>query len=347
MTDPPDEAAAVLDRVLDQLGGWAASTVLMLGLRTGLVDALLQAPDTVAGLADRAGVNEPSTRDWLGAMLAAGLATADDEVFRAVPGLATALHPAAYPVNLRAYLRLPLALPALHYDLLRALREGTGITYQTQHRATARLTDDLARPVLREHLVRDWITAVPGLTRCLSAGGTLVDLGCGTGYAAKLLATAFPTATCVGLDEDPDAVARARKAGAGVPNLTYQVGGLDRLDAGPAPDVVLLINVLHDLPDPTGAVARVRESLRPGGYVVVVESSATGDLRTDSGRPGAVLGYLSSLVHCVQVSLAAGGTGPGACWGHARVLDTMRAAGLSDVDTCGMPLGRSVFWGRA
>lgn len=346
MPDELDQAAVVLDRVLDQLGGWAASTVLMLGLHTGLVDALLDAPDTVTGLADRAGVNEPSTREWLGAMLAAGLVTVDGEVFGAVPGLGVALHPAAYPVNLRAYLRMPLLLPALHDDLLRALREGTGISYRTQHRATGRLTDDLARPVLREHLVRDWIAAVPGLARCLSAGATIVDLGCGTGYATKLLATAFPTATCVGLDDDPAAVDRAATTGATVPNLAYHVGGLDHLAAGPPPDVVLLINVLHDLPDPAGAVARVRGSLRPGGYVVAVESSATGDLPADSGRPRAVLGYLSSLVHCVQVSLAAGGTGPGACWGRDRIIDTLRTGGLSDVDARDLPLGRSVFWGR-
>lgn len=345
MADELEQAAVVLDRVLDQLDGWAASTVLMLGLHTGLVDTLLDAPDTITGLADRAGVNEPSTREWLGAMLAAGLVTVDDDVFSAVPGLGIALHPAAYPVNLRAYLRLPLVLPTLHDELLRALREGTGISYRTQHRATARLTDDLARPVLREHLVRDWITAVPGLAPCLSAGATIVDLGCGTGYATKLLATAFPAATCVGLDDDPAAIDRAT-TGTGVPNLVYRVGGLDQLAAGPPPDVVLLINVLHDLPDPAGAVQRIRTSSRPSGYVVVVESSATGDPAVDSRRPRAALGYLSSLVHCVQVSLAAGGTGPGAGWGRARILDTLRTAGLSDVDTRDLPLGRSVYWGR-
>jgi SAM-dependent methyltransferase len=273
-------------------------------------------------------------------MLAAGLVTVRDDVFAAVPGLRTALHPQAYPVNLRAYLRLPRTVPRLHDDLMGALRDGTGIPYQEQRRASGRLTDELNRPILREHLVRDWIAAVPGLTERLTDGAMVADLGCGTGYATRLLAAAFPTSTFVGIDEDPDAITAATHR----PNVTYRLGGLDQLSTV---DMVLLVNLLHDLPQPKQAVERIRDSLRPGGYLVVIESSATGDLATDSERPRAVLGYLSSLVHCVQVSLAEGGTGPGARWGPGPVLDALHAARLTDVDSAELPPGRSVFWGRA
>jgi hypothetical protein len=41
----------------------------------------------------------------------------------------------------------------------------------------------------------------------------------------------------------------------------------------------------------------------------MVEAAATGDPDADIARPGALLGYASSVGHCMQVSLAAGGKG--------------------------------------
>jgi len=38
--------------------------------------------------------------------------------------------------------------------------------------------------------------------------------------------------------------------------------------------------------------------------LVMIESAATGELDADTGPPGALLAYASSVGHCMQVSLA-------------------------------------------
>ena len=78
----------------------------------------------------------------------------------------------------------------------------------------------------------------------------------------------------------------------------------------------------------------------------MVESAATGDLAVDTARPGALLSYASSVGHCMQVSLAAGGLGVGNQWGRDAVLATLGRAGFADVVACDSPAGLRVYAGH-
>jgi len=108
-----------------------------------------------------------------------------------------------------------------------------------------------------------------------AAPADVVDLGCGTGSLAVLLAEAGHRVH--GLDVSPAMVEQARgKAEA------HAVADRARLDVGDAADppgepgsadVVLCRHVLWALPDPSEALARWVRLLRPGGRLLLVEGS--------------------------------------------------------------------------
>lgn len=107
----------------------------------------------------------------------------------------------------------------------------------------------------------------------LSPGATVVDLGAGTGFFAIPAARRVgPSGRVIAVDLAPDLVALVtERAGAmGLTQLTALESTPDHvpLPTGEA-DVVLLANVLHDLPPST-----VREAVRllkPGGTLVNVD----------------------------------------------------------------------------
>jgi len=103
--------------------------------------------------------------------------------------------------------------------------------------------------------------------RLVGAGKHALELGCATGYMAKVLVERFGC-TVVGIERDPDAAEQARKVCGRV-----IVGDIDALDfaqeLGDARfDVILCADVLEHLRDPLRAVAALRAFLAPDGYVV-------------------------------------------------------------------------------
>ncbi len=102
------------------------------------------------------------------------------------------------------------------------------------------------------------------------APASVVDLGCGTGTLAMLLAEEGFRVD--GIDFSPRMVAHAEAKTAGRPGVRILLG--DAVDP-PVPaasyDVVLCRHVLWAMPDPAAAVRRWLRLLTPGGMLVMVE----------------------------------------------------------------------------
>ncbi|HEX2047463.1 MAG TPA: methyltransferase domain-containing protein [Acidimicrobiales bacterium] len=110
-------------------------------------------------------------------------------------------------------------------------------------------------------------------------GATVADVGCGPGAVSVVLAELVgPSGRVVAVDREPEAVAAARAAAAGVGNLTVEVG--DACDTGVASgsaDVVMIRHVLaHNGPVLDAIVSHAVSLVRPGGrvYLADVEASA-------------------------------------------------------------------------
>jgi ubiquinone/menaquinone biosynthesis C-methylase UbiE len=139
--------------------------------------------------------------------------------------------------------------------------------------ALTRFYDPILALTTREGAFRSRMLSA--VTERLRSGGRVLDVGCGTGSFALLLAAARPDASVLGLDGDPGALAIARgKATADAPPIAWRRALAD--DTGEpdgSADAVTMSLVLHHL-DAGGKAAALREArrvLKPGGTLHVAD----------------------------------------------------------------------------
>jgi SAM-dependent methyltransferase len=114
------------------------------------------------------------------------------------------------------------------------------------------------------------------LAQCLDRQGmrvaSVMDFGCGVGASAPLLGALLGAQTVIGVDESPRLLEVARRASA-----SAQVRFLLRCEYQPNADLDLAYcnGVFHHIPvaERPGAVAYVRDALRPGGLLSLWENN--------------------------------------------------------------------------
>jgi ubiquinone/menaquinone biosynthesis C-methylase UbiE len=129
--------------------------------------------------------------------------------------------------------------------------------------ALTRLYDPLIGVTTRERATKGRLVELAAL----SDGERVLDVGCGTGTLALLAKRAAPGAELVGIDADPEMLARAR-AKSGAEAIRFDQGMADELpyeDASFHKAVSSL--VFHHLPRSVkkGAAREIARVLRPGG----------------------------------------------------------------------------------
>lgn len=138
-------------------------------------------------------------------------------------------------------------------------------------RAFTRLYDPVLALTTRERrfraLLRDQVTTD------LPPGGSVVDVGSGTGTFAIALAAARPDARVTGIDGDPAILGLARRK-PGAAAVTWRPGLAGELPlADASADAVVMSLLLHHL-DPAGkrrALAEAVRVLRPGGRLHIAD----------------------------------------------------------------------------
>lgn len=100
----------------------------------------------------------------------------------------------------------------------------------------------------------------------LAPTSRVLDLGCGTGWATRLLAGRVQDGAAVGLDVSEEMIRRAREHAADPPNVNFRTLATSRF---PFHDEVfshcLSIESLYYHPDPAGTFREVHRVLAPGG----------------------------------------------------------------------------------
>lgn len=138
-------------------------------------------------------------------------------------------------------------------------------------RAAASWPDAVAGEMERHYSPgRTWESMARGLLGLLRLGDVL-DLGCGDGAVAQMLAPRARAVTCLDKSERVLAAARARLgAGGRAKNVRFELGDAQALPfPARAFDEVLALNVLAQVDSPAKVLAEAARVLRPGGLVVV------------------------------------------------------------------------------
>jgi ubiquinone/menaquinone biosynthesis C-methylase UbiE len=125
-------------------------------------------------------------------------------------------------------------------------------------------------------------------------GDRVLDVGCGTGYFARVLSDAVgPQGQVVGIDASEQMIAFARRRARRLPTCGFEVAlAQDLGQPDGAFDVVVSSLMMHHLPDEARPVAlsEMYRVLRPGGRLLIA------DYETPTGRLPLLALHVMSLV---------------------------------------------------
>jgi 2-polyprenyl-3-methyl-5-hydroxy-6-metoxy-1,4-benzoquinol methylase len=310
-----------------------------LGIRLGLYDAMAGAGGMTAGeLAKSAGIGDRYAREWLEQQAVAGVLEVDDA--NAAPDARRFTLPNAHAHVLldddsEACMKpvaavIPWLKDAL--DLMEnAFRTGEGVAFGDfgLHDVQAAFT----RPVFANHLTQNWLPALPDVQAKLDSGAPIriAEVGCGEGLAAITIANAYPNASIDGFDLDDAsvAVARTKAADAGVSDrVRFEVRDAADPSIEGNYDLVLSIEMLHDVPDPVGILRTMKKLGGDDGALLVADERAEDAFALPASEMERFF-YSFSTMHCLSVSLQDGGVGTGTVIRASDVERYASEAGLT------------------
>lgn len=322
-----------------QLGGYmnAGAAVLMIsiGHQTGLFDTMADLPAaTSAEIAEAADLNERYVREWLGAMVGAGVVDykQNADTYYLPPEHAALTTREAGPGNLARMMQFIPLLATVEDQIIDKFHNGGGVPY-SEYNGFHRVMAEVSGAQFDAGLVDHMLPLVPGLIEAFGTGVEVADVGTGSGHAVNVMAQAFPNSHFVGYDFSEEAIAAARveATSMGLSNTEFEVRDAATLDSSRQFDYVTTFDAVHDQAHPRAMVKGVHAILKDGGYWLCADICASSHVGENRDHPIAVFGYTVSCMHCMSVSLAYDGEGLGAMWGVHKAREIFAEAGFAHI----------------
>ena len=328
------KAGAFAEQLLASFNGAAAMSLTAAGYAAGLFEALAgQEPATSEQIAARTGLQQRYVHEWAAGSATAGILEYDPaaKTFALPHEHAAFLTKAAGPNNL-GHMTQYIPLMLANFDkIVEAFRSGGGVGYE-HFPNFATLQGEESTPLFDAMLVDVMLPLASGIPERLASGIRVLELGCGVGHAANLIAQAFPNSTVTGLDFNEQGIVIARKEAAelGLSNVSFEP--VDVASAGGTYDLVVAFDVIHDLAQPSLVLRQLHDVLADDGTLFIMDINASSDLEDNAAHPMGTGFYFFSLFHCMTVSLAQGGEGLGTAWGRQKATQMLQEAGFSSVE---------------
>jgi len=325
-----------MGQMLSDLGGAASVALVRIGDALGLYKTLHErGPMTVTELAAAAGVNQRYLREWLSHQAASNYLSYDraTQKFELPPEQAMVFAVEDSPVYMMGAFDLMTWMTESKDQVQAVFLTGSGVPWSDHSACFFCAVARFFRPGYHNNLVSNWLPALDGVVPKLERGARVADVGCGHGWSTVLMAKAFPKSHFIGYDFHPSSIehaaAHAREHGV-TANTRFEVAtakGYPEKDL----DLVAFFDCLHDMGDPAGAAAHVRQSLKPDGSWMIIEPMA-GDKLEDNLNPVGRIYYAGSTMGCVPTSMSQEvGAALGAQAGEAKLREVITAGGFHHV----------------
>ena len=289
------KAEAFAGRFLSALNSAALCLMASVGHRTGLFDVMSELPPaTSEEIALQARLDERYVREWLGAMVTAGVIHIEPGATRFWLPLehAAFLTRAAGSNNMSAYAQYTAVLGGVEDDIVECFRTGGGVPYERFPRFHEVMAEDSGLSVLSS-LESHILPLVPELAERLANGIRVLDLGCGRGRIVNHLAELHPRSRFVGMDISSDAIKFARDEASGrrLHNVEFVAVDLSNFDETAEPeafDFITTFDAVHDEKRgrPIAAATEQRGFERPAAKPRAPAPARTTTAPHEAGGPG-------------------------------------------------------------
>jgi SAM-dependent methyltransferase len=321
-----------IGQFVTDLGAAVHAGMVVIGEKLGLYKALAGDPMDSAQLAAKTKTDERYVREWLASQAAGGYITYDERTkkFSLSEEQAFTLAMEDSPAYLPGAFELALGSLAAVPRIAEAFRTGAGMGWHEHVDGVFHGCEKFFRPGYAANLVSSWIPALSDVKQKLEAGARVADVGCGKGASTLLMAKAFPNSRFFGFDYHDKSIEAARESARrnGVADrVTFDISTAKDFP-GKDYDLVTVFDCLHDMGDPVGAGAHVRQSLAKDGTWMIVEPFANDQLKDNLNPVGRVYYSFSTLL-CTPCSRSQEvGLCLGAQAGETRIGEVVTSAGF-------------------
>jgi SAM-dependent methyltransferase len=322
-----------IGQFVTDLGAAVHSGMVVIGEKLGLYKALAAGPVTSAQLAAKTHTDERYLREWLASQAAGGYVTYDERTaqFSLSAEQEFALATEDSPAYLPGAFELALGSLAAVPRIAEAFRTGAGMGWHEHADGVFHGCEKFFRPGYAANLVSTWIPSLQDVKAKLEAGARVADVGCGKGASTLLMAKAFPKSKFFGFDyhgKSIEAASEAAKREGLSDRVSFEVASAKEFPGGNY-DLVAVFDCLHDMGDPIGAAAHVRQSLAKDGTWMIVEPFANDQLKDNLNPVGRVYYSFSTLL-CTPCSRSQEvGLCLGAQAGEKRIREVVGKAGFT------------------
>jgi ubiquinone/menaquinone biosynthesis C-methylase UbiE len=322
-----------IGQFVTDLGAAVHAGMVVIGEKLGLYKALAGEPLSSAQLAAKTKTDERYIREWLASQAAGGYITYNEKTgkFSLTEEQAFTLVNEDSPAYLPGAFELALGSLAAVPRIAESFRTGNGMGWHEHVDGVFHGCEKFFRPGYAANLVSAWIPALRDVEGKLKAGARVADVGCGKGASTILMAQAYPKSQFFGFDYHDKSIEAARESARrnGVADrVTFNVIKAKEFP-GRNYDLVTVFDCLHDMGDPVGAAAHVRQSLAEDGTWMIVEPFANDQLKDNLNPVGRVYYSFSTLL-CTPCSRSQEvGLCLGAQAGESRIREVVTEAGFN------------------
>jgi SAM-dependent methyltransferase len=328
-----DKLNAFIGKFVTDLGAAVHAGMVVIGEKLGLYKALAEGPISSLQLSRKTGTDERYVREWLASQAAGGYIVFDQTTneFSLTDEQAFALATEDSPAYLPGAFELALGSLAAVPRIAESFRTGEGMGWHEHADGVFHGCEKFFRPAYAANLMGSWIPALTGVQEKLEGGARVADVGCGKGASTILMASSFPNSRFFGFDYHDKSIHGARESATrnGVADrVRFEVAG-GKSFSGKDYDLICVFDCLHDMGDPIGTAAHVRQSLAKDGTWMIVEPFANDHLKDNLNPVGRVYYSFSTLL-CTPCSRSQEvGLCLGAQAGESRIREVVTAAGFT------------------